>query len=653
MNRLYLTAAASALLALSAEAHSVAFSEDFNGASKWQESFTLLELDHKAPLAKFNPLFQDDKGVSRPWWKLKDSNASEDGFIGSHSAYQGGGKSNDWLVTRAIEIPTDGYNLTFGAESYVMRQGDRLSDLWVFITEYQPAEGNLPTEPVLHIEKVSTGKYPDDIEKDFTDYKVNLDAYAGKTIYISFANLNEDKDVLCLDNILVQRLDPAALSASSSRYVEKGEFSVDATISATTEADLKNWKLVFEPGNGSEAVTVAQGERLASGESAKYTAKATIAADQTCNWTLTLTADNSQPITTDGTVTGLAFIPWHNVLIEEATGIWCGNCPLGMYAIENMTTHPEMKDYVIPVALHILSGGDMSDVLNSKDYVYLSGLTNAPTMRIDRSREVTMFSVEHDGVPADPENTLSVAYKVKGVHEQTALFGIDVKGEFVINGADTTAVKATVNLRPAMTLPGKNYKVGFILAENNVGLDSSPLMLQANYFSGSELTSKLGGFTDLPDHIAGWRFQDVARGIYDFHGHSDITLPETVEMDKELSYTVTLPIPDTRRTMDFGGTAIEVAPSVVASNLVLIGFILDEPAGFTAVNSAAFPMTEQAERKVTIAQLVEKMTAAVDGIEMEEAGEPVYYNLQGIRVANPGKGIFIKKQGQKTTKVIL
>lgn len=653
MNRLYLTAAAAGLLALSAEAHSVAFSEDFNGDSKWQESFTLLELDHKAPLLTFNPLFQDDKGVSRPWWKLKDSSASEDGFIGSHSAYQGGGKSNDWLVTRAIEIPTDGYNLTFGAESYVMRQGDRLSDLWVFITEYKPAEGNLPTEPVLHIEKVSTGKYPNDIEKDFTDYKVNLDAYAGKTIYISFANLNEDKDVLCLDNILVQRLDPASLSTASSRYVEKGEFTVDATISATTEADLNNWKLVFEPGNGGEPVTVAQGEKLASGESASYTAKAAIAADQTCNWTLTLTADNSQPVTADGTITGLSFIPWHNVLIEEATGIWCGNCPLGMYAIENMTTHPEMKDYVIPVALHILSGGDMSDVLNSKDYVYQSGLTNAPTMRIDRSREVTMFSIEHDGVPADPENTLSVAYKVKGVHEQTALFGIDVKGEFVINGADTTAVKATVNLRPAMTLPGKNYKVGFILAENNVGLDSSPLMLQANYFSGTELTSKLGGFTDLPDHIAGWRFQDVARGIYDFHGHSDITLPETVEMDKELSYTVTLPIPDTRRTMDFGGTAMEVAPSVVASNLVLIGFILDEPAGFTAVNSAAFPMTEQAERKVTIAQLVEKMTAAVDGIEMEEAGEPVYYNLQGIRVVNPEKGIFIKKEGQKTTKVIL
>ena len=125
-------------------------------------------------------------------------------------------------------------------------------------------------------------------------------------------------------------------------------------------------------------------------------------------------------------------------------------------------------------------------------------------------------------------------------------------------------------------------------------------------------------------------------------------------MDKELSYTVTLPIPDTRRTLESNGKTIELAPSVVASNLVLVAFILDEADGFTAVNSAAFPMTEQAERKVTIAQLAEKVKAGVGDIEaVASESEPVYYNLQGIRVDNPEKGIFIKKQGQKTTKVIL
>ena len=44
------------------------------------------------------------------------------------------------------------------------------------------------------------------------------------------------------------------------------------------------------------------------------------------------------------------------------------------------------------------------------------------------------------------------------------------------------------------------------------------------------------------------------------------------------------------------------------------------------------------------------------GVESVIAGEnaPVeYYNLQGVKVARPENGIFIRKQGTKTTKVVL
>ena len=36
-----------------------------------------------------------------------------------------------------------------------------------------------------------------------------------------------------------------------------------------------------------------------------------------------------------------------------------------------------------------------------------------------------------------------------------------------------------------------------------------------------------------------------------------------------------------------------------------------------------------------------------------EAGAVEYYYLQGVKVENPEKGVFIKKQGGKTTKVVL
>lgn len=45
--------------------------------------------------------------------------------------------------------------------------------------------------------------------------------------------------------------------------------------------------------------------------------------------------------------------------------------------------------------------------------------------------------------------------------------------------------------------------------------------------------------------------------------------------------------------------------------------------------------------------------AAVEGVEIEDADAPVeYYNLQGVKVANPSKGIFIVKKGNKATKQI-
>ncbi len=49
---------------------------------------------------------------------------------------------------------------------------------------------------------------------------------------------------------------------------------------------------------------------------------------------------------------------------------------------------------------------------------------------------------------------------------------------------------------------------------------------------------------------------------------------------------------------------------------------------------------------------INRVPVSVDEIGAEDA--PVeYYNLQGIKVENPSKGIYIKKQGKKTTKVVL
>ncbi|MDE6008010.1 MAG: hypothetical protein K2G90_02265, partial [Muribaculaceae bacterium] len=50
-------------------------------------------------------------------------------------------------------------------------------------------------------------------------------------------------------------------------------------------------------------------------------------------------------------------------------------------------------------------------------------------------------------------------------------------------------------------------------------------------------------------------------------------------------------------------------------------------------------------------------TSAVDSLPVEEKAEmeltPVYYNLQGVQVNNPGKGLYIVVRGNKVTKEVI
>lgn len=48
-----------------------------------------------------------------------------------------------------------------------------------------------------------------------------------------------------------------------------------------------------------------------------------------------------------------------------------------------------------------------------------------------------------------------------------------------------------------------------------------------------------------------------------------------------------------------------------------------------------------------------KETTGIESIEAEEAAEAVYYNLQGVRVANPENGLYIRVAGKTASKVFI
>jgi hypothetical protein len=45
---------------------------------------------------------------------------------------------------------------------------------------------------------------------------------------------------------------------------------------------------------------------------------------------------------------------------------------------------------------------------------------------------------------------------------------------------------------------------------------------------------------------------------------------------------------------------------------------------------------------------------SVGNVAVDESAAPVeYFNLQGVRVANPQNGLYIRRQGTKATKVLV
>lgn len=57
---------------------------------------------------------------------------------------------------------------------------------------------------------------------------------------------------------------------------------------------------------------------------------------------------------------------------------------------------------------------------------------------------------------------------------------------------------------------------------------------------------------------------------------------------------------------------------------------------------------------IRLAKYIFDPSAGVEGAIADDVNAPVkYYNLQGVEIANPENGLFIKKQGAKATKVVL
>lgn len=627
-----------ALCAASAPAfaHTDLLNQNFD--KEWTQDFTVLDLDNLQPVQELSGAFLGFDGTLWPWWPVKDGSQSTDRFLSSHSYYTTAGTSNDWVTSRPITVPTTGFKLTFDAQSLPIREGEEhaLSDLRVFITEQPVTKAWQPSEPALLIEKVSYGEKRDLCEGDFQSFAIGLDEYVGKTIYISFANLNTDKDVLAVDNVLVRRLDAAEMTVDAPQYTPAGEYKVNVNIKGTDGDGLKNWKLTFKS-DGSEKTE--SGALLALDESKDFVFTATAEAKNDNAYTVTLSADNNPDIVASGTVAGMLFEPIKRILVEETTGSWCGNCPMAIYTMEQLEENEKYAGRILPVAIHV--GNDM---MTEDTYAYMFGLgAVAPFVRVDRQDELIGFS-PIDCAP-DPENPQTAAHSIVAHLDDIALCDVEVSGSYLKNAGKISGIDATAEFTPAIDMEGADYQIGFILTENNVApATTSGTWYQHNYVNGNEIALGANNpWGELPSVVKNMHYQDVARYIYDFRGLENSVPERTLKAGEKVKFNAQLGLPELN---DKQGV-------LNPENLYLTAFVIEKGKDIcTIVNANRVALGENPEPKVTSKDILDEWSG-IDSVEAEMDGKTEYFNLQGIRVAEPAAGIYIVRRGNKVTKEVV
>lgn len=271
-----------------------------------------------------------------------------------------------------------------------------------------------------------------------------------------------------------------------------------------------------------------------------------------------------------------------NVVVEEATGTWCGWCVRGYVGMEHMAETYTDGSY-IGIAAHY--GDDMA--ANTYMPLLQSQLTSFPSAFVNRMEKI------------DPSTqTLEEMYK--------KYVDIPTYGKISLEINDVNSEVASVTSTSEFAFSG-NYSVAYVVKENGVG----PYRQTNNYAGGA--AGEMGGFED-EDTYVDLMYSDVARNIFDVYGMPG-SLPTDIEVDTPYEHTA----------------EISLANVTDVENASIVAMIIDQTYGYI-VNAVVKSLGNSSVSD--IADTVSTDVIASRGM-ITLAGEEngVVYDMGGRRIA--------------------
>lgn len=319
----------------------------------------------------------------------------------------------------------------------------------------------------------------------------------------------------------------------------------------------------------------------------------------------------------------LDYAPHHRPLMEEATGTWCGYCPRGALGMRELAK--AFGDDYIGASYH------NGDNLTVTEY-YPWDADGLPGSAIDRNTGNIdpFFGSAADG--ADGGRDMGIADDFRAARAALAPCDIDIASSWADEAH--TALQAEATLYFALDDPRPDYKIGYLLVADGYTFPGDKNWTQANYFSGEDHAgSMLQEYAELPDHIMDYVWDDVVIDATAAFG-VDESVPGPVKLGEPVKHRYTFQTASSPSL--YGGYDLMERRDAAR----VIAFVVD---GGGRVLNARMAAAGQA--------------TGIQGIEAcgSDAGAsaPVYYNLQGQRLSGPQRGIVIRVQGGRATKLIL
>lgn len=518
------------------------FRDDFNDPAVSMTKYMLYEGDYNMPTAEMQAL--EFNSETTPWnLTIRESESSADFCAASTSMYDPAGKSDDWMSLPQLIIDNEDYVLSFDAQSYLKSKKDVLK---VYILEEEAVYDSFTYDlydkfrnngKCVYEKTLSPGESEEYLSGDWQSETISLKDYSGKSIYIAFANENEDQSIVFVDNIRVYYKGDFYFNNNTEKTVigaESVEINGAIKIAGENTYNDLTATCTSEDGTYSDTYTASGLNLTKDSEVYNFTfAKPMpVAAGAETRYTINITLDNKS-LRNEGSVKNLAFEPTRRVVVEEATGQWCGNCPLGIVAIENL--HKLYGDKVIAIGIHDNSSG--SDQFAYNEYGRYLGFVAYPSGRINRID--TIYAPSANGSFTTEEGNATFQDIVSRELSDYTYADVNIVNAYYDKVAGQVEIDMNVNY--AISMNSLNQNLAFVVIEN--GLTGK----QTNYFYNNEgvIVGEFGKGGKYGTNMPEITFNEVARAILDrsFAGTSGV-IPTSVNAGEKVEYSLKQSLPE-------------------------------------------------------------------------------------------------------------